>query len=161
AAAGAARGRIEGHRRCRLVVRQQALADAQAGAGVIEDGAAAETADGLVIGQDDTGEGRLLPASSRMAPPWSAKPFVIVRSATARLTPPLRSKTRLAALPLMLSLSAPGPSMSRFLVMASSPVASVMVCPLRLGSKAIVSPELALASTARRVPLEPSSAALV
>lgn len=39
---------------------------------------------------------------------------------------PLMSKTRLALLPLMVSLLAPGPSISRLLVMSSSPLVSVM-----------------------------------
>jgi hypothetical protein len=70
------------------------------------------------------------------------------------VTPPLMSKTRLWWLPLTASWSAPGPSMSRFLVMASSLV-SVMVWPRRLSSKTIWSPSWAAAMAARR---EPSAA---
>ena len=64
----------------------------------------------------------------------------------------LTLKTRLWLLPLMASRPAPGPSMSRLLLIASSPLVSVIVWPLRLGAKTIVSPLLASLIVSRRDP---------
>src|SRR5262249_56731501 len=61
-------------------------------------------------------------------------------------------KTRLAPLPLTASLFAPSPSMSRFVVIANCPLVRVIVCPLRLLAKLIVSPLLATAMAARSEP---------
>src|SRR5262245_17818177 len=60
----------------------------------------------------------------------------------------------------MVSWLAPGPWIVRFLVMASSPLVSVIVWPTRLGEKTMVSPLWAAAISARRVPA-PVSLALV
>ena len=68
------------------------------------------------------------------------------------VSPPLMSKTRFALLPLMASKLAPGPSMSRLLLNASSPLVSVMVWPSRVGAKTIVSPLPAALIAARREP---------
>jgi hypothetical protein len=68
------------------------------------------------------------------------------------VTPPLMSKTRLISLPLMASRLAPGPSMSRLLVIASWSLVRVMVWPARLEAKTIVSPLLAAAMVSRRDP---------
>ena len=81
-----------------------------------------------------------------------ARPFVIVIPAMVEVTPALMSKTRLAWLPLTVSCFAPGPSMSRLLVMASSPPVSVMVWPRRLGEKLMVSPLWAAAISPRSEP---------
>jgi len=69
----------------------------------------------------------------------SARPWEIIRPAMVTTLPLLMSKTRLASLPLMVSWLAPGPSMSRLLVIASSPLVRVIVWPFRLGSKTMVS----------------------
>ena len=77
------------------------------------------------------------------------------------VAPLLTSKTRLAELPLMVNWLAPGPSMSRFLVISSAPLFSAIVWPTSLWSKTMVDPGLAAPISVRSVPLEPSSAALV
>src|SRR5262249_51969903 len=69
---------------------------------------------------------RVLP-TFKIPPPSvpEAKPFSIVRPAMVTATGFwfwLTSKTRLAWLPLMASMPAPGPSMSRLWVIASSPL---------------------------------------
>src|SRR5262245_11944910 len=95
---------------------------------------------------------RLAPVSSRMPPPWSALPCVIVRP--ERLTAWLfvMSKTRLEPLPLMASRPAPGPWMARLFLIVSWPLVSVIVWPLTPGSKTIVSPLLAWAMVSRSDP---------
>src|SRR5262245_56209712 len=95
---------------------------------------------------------RLVPAPLRMPPPWSADPWVMVRPARVTVSLLLMSKTRLASLPLTAKRLAPGPSMSRFLLIASSPLVSVIVWPLRLGAKRMVSPLRALVIAARSDP---------
>src|SRR5262245_22559505 len=84
-----------------------------------------------------------------------ARPFSIVRPAMVTATGFwfwLTLKTRLALLPLMASKLAPGPSMSRLLLIASSSLVSVIVWPLRLGAKTMLSPLLARPIASRREP---------
>src|SRR5262245_222232 len=80
-----------------------------------------------------------LPALS-MPPPVSAFPLAMVRPSRVTLVVlPVMSKTRLAELPLMVRLLAPGPAMIRFLLMDSSPSLKVMG-PERPGWKMIAAP---------------------
>src|SRR5262245_11473351 len=81
-----------------------------------------------------------------------ARPSVIVIPAMVTVTPPLMSKTRLVLLPLMVRRLAPGPSISRLLVIANSPLVSAMVWPARLGAKLMVSPLWARAISPRSEP---------
>ena len=79
----------------------------------------------------------MAPASLRMPPPprvGSSTPLPPVTLPSAMVTPSmvtvapsLMSKTRPASLPLTVSLSAPGPSMFRLVVIANSPLVSVML----------------------------------
>src|SRR5262249_57271100 len=74
----------------------------------------------------------------------------MVRPAMVTVAPAPTSKTRLALLPLTVSLAAPGPSMVMLLVRFSWPPVKVMV-PCRLGAKAMTAPEvLSAAATAAR-----------
>ncbi len=66
--------------------------------------------------------------------------------------PSLMSNTREVSLPLTASLSAPGPSMSRLFLISSWSLISVMVWPLRLEAKTMVSPSLALLIVSRSEP---------
>src|SRR5262245_31615865 len=103
------------------------------------------------------------PALARTGELPLARPSAIVIPAMVTVRPALMSKTRLAWLPLTVSWFAPGPSMSRFLVMANSPPISVMVWPARLGAKSMVSPLWAAAISPRSEPSPraPVSRALV
>ena len=74
------------------------------------------------------------------------------RPARVAVTLPRMSKTRLVSLPLMVRLAAPGPSMSRLFLIASSSLVRAMVWPLRPGAKAIVSPSWAWPIASRREP---------
>ena len=65
---------------------------------------------------------------------------MIVSPETLTVASPLTSKTRLAPLPLTVKLWGPNPSMSRFLFTTSSPLVNVMVLPVSLWEKTIVSP---------------------
>ena len=76
---------------------------------------------------------RVEPASLRTPPPprvaFSSPvtlPLATVKSVRVTVAPLLTSKTRLAWLPLTVSLSAPGPSMVRLCVMSNCPLVSVM-----------------------------------
>src|SRR5271157_4653851 len=100
---------------------------------------------------------RVAPASLRIPPPPSASPDVpaenvwplaIVRLARVTVAPLPISKTRLALLPLMVSLSAPGPLMFRLLVIFSSPSVSLMVSWLGRANTIVSAP---LAIPARNV----------
>src|SRR5262249_34955377 len=117
--------------------------------------AGAGIADDLIVVQDVVGERQDAEIQDRTARSGElplARPSVIVIPAMVTVTPPLISKMRLASLPLTVSWFAPGPSMSRFLVMASSPLVSVMVWPRRLGAKLMVSPLWAAAISPRSEP---------
>ena len=76
----------------------------------------------------------------------------MVSPAIVTATPPLTWKARRAWSPLTVSRAAPGPSMSRLLVMGSSPLVSVMVLSRIDGAKMIVSPLRAAVIAARRDP---------
>src|SRR5262245_38033014 len=89
-----------------------------------------------------------LPALS-MPPPAAAVPFVVVRLLIVTVFPALTAKTRLALLPLTVSRSWPRPSMVTLVVTASWPLVSLIVRPLRLLSKRIVSPLPAAPRSAR------------
>ena len=64
----------------------------------------------------------------------------------------------------MARLFAPGPAMVTFWAMVivpkpGSPQSRVMVCPVRLGAKTMMSPAAAAPISVRRLPADPSSAA--
>src|SRR5262249_57011435 len=85
----------------------------------------------------------------KMPPPWSLTPLVMVRPDSVTAAELLvMSKTRLALLPLTCTGLAAGLSMSRLLLMASSPLVSVMVWPWTRPSKRILSPLAAAAMVA-------------
>jgi len=85
---------------------------------------------------------------------------VIVKSSIVTAAPALTAKTLLALLPLTVRLSWPSPAMVTLLVTFSWPLVRLMVWPLRLLSKRIVSPSAAAPRTARSEP-GPLSPALV
>src|SRR5262245_36927819 len=66
------------------------------------------------------------------------------------------SKIRLEPLPLMASRPAPGPWMLRPFLIVSWPLVSVIVWPVRLEAKTMVSPLLAWAMVSRRDPFSGS-----
>src|SRR5512135_3235285 len=97
----------------------------------------------------------------------SARPWAIVTSVMVTSTPvPEMSKMRKLGVPLaedllMVSRSSPRPTMTRLLVMASSPLISVIVRPASLGAKVIVlvgSPLVLAVTIAARSELGPLSA---
>src|SRR5262245_30211673 len=81
----------------------------------------------------------------------------MVRPAMVTVAPEPTSKTRLALLPLTVSLAAPGPLMVMLLVRRNWPPVRVRV-PCRLGAKAMTAPEVlsAAATAARNEPGTPS-----
>ena len=72
-----------------------------------------------------------------------ALPLAMVRPAMVAVVPGLTSKTRLALLPLTVSLAAPGPLMVMFWVRMSWPLVRPMV-PCRLGAKLMTAPDCAV-----------------
>ena len=104
----------------------------------------------------------MAPASLAMPPPRpsATRPLAMVRPAMVTVAPPWMSKTRLVLWPLTVSWPALGHSMSRLLLMTSSPLVSVMVWPASLPAKWMVSPLWAAAISARSEP-EPLSRLLV
>src|SRR5262249_5882678 len=92
--------------------------------------------------------------------PAAALPLAIVSLSMVTVAPALTVKTRLAPLPLTVNLLAPRPSMVTLVVTLSGPVISLIVAPLRLLSKRIVSPLPAEPRAARSEP-GPLSPALV
>jgi hypothetical protein len=96
-----------------------------------------------------------VPAFS-MPPPLSARPLVIVKRSIPAVTPAAMLNTRLWLLPLIVSWSAPSPTMSRLALIANSPLVKVMVWPTRLASKTIMSPSPAPRMASRSEP-EPLS----
>lgn len=76
---------------------------------------------------------------------------MIVKPAIVTLRPEVvTSKTRLEPPPLIVSSSAPGPSISRLVLIASSPLVKTIVLPSSLLAKLIVSPLAAVAMAAQR-----------
>ncbi len=88
-------------------------------------------------------------------PPYSEKVSATVSPVMDAVTPfSILNATR-RSLPLTVKMPAPGPSMSRFWVISSSPLVSVMV-PVTLLANAMVSPGLAVLIVARNDPAPPS-----
>ena len=80
--------------------------------------------------------------------PINTPPFLMVTPEMATM-PPVTLKTRLALLPLMARLTAPGPAIDNSLLITSSPLVRTMV-PVTL--KSIVSPGAAEAIACRSEP---------
>ena len=89
-----------------------------------------------------------------MPPPESKEltPFATVRPSMVTVLPGLTSNTRLCKLPSTARLFAPGPLMVTSLSTFSSPLVSVILCPLSDESKLIVSPSFASTSAWRSEP---------
>ena len=126
-----------------LIAEERAADEAQAGAGLVVDGAAEGVAIGVSEGfvarertlvDDEAGTGL-----DQEAPPALAEPPVRVSPESVTAALPLMSNTRPAPPPLIVRLEAPRPSMSRLLFTTSSP-ARVMVWPLSFLENAMVSP---------------------
>ena len=87
-----------------------------------------------------------------MPPPCRARPFAIVKFSMVDATPEETVKTFWVPPPLTVSLLAPRPSTVRFTPIVSGPEVSVIVSPLRLLAKLIVSPLAAVVMAARSEP---------
>ena len=93
------------------------------------------------------------PPSLYRPPPFPVvEPSVMVRPLKLAVTPPSTWNTRLAPPPLTVSLLAPSPSIVTFTPIVSGPEFSVIVSPLRLLAKLIVSPLEAVVMAARSEP---------
>ena len=76
-----------------------------------------------------------------MPPPCTAKPCEMVSPAIVTFAPDLTmSKTRLVSLPLTVRFAAPSPWISKLLLIASSPLVSVIVWPARDEANRTLSP---------------------
>ena len=119
-----------------LVVGEDRVDDGQRTAGLVEDRRRPRASLPVppadhVVGQDAVGHDLSLPRLS-IPPPCTAKPCEMVSPAIVTFAPGLTmSKTRLVSLPLTVRFAAPSPSISRLLLMASSPLVSVIVWPAR------------------------------
>src|SRR5438309_11260091 len=89
-----------------------------------------------------------------MPPPYrpEAEPLMMLRPEIPALAPSLTWKTRLAWLASTARLVGPGPLMLTILFTISSPLVSVIDCPLSEESKLIVSSLCASASALRKEP---------
>src|SRR6478672_8246302 len=89
-----------------------------------------------------------------MPPPYrpEAEPLTMLKPEISALAPSLTWKTRLAWLASTAKLFGPGPLMLTILFTTSSPLASVIVCPLSEESKLIASSLWASASACRNEP---------
>ena len=97
------------------------------------------------------------PAPDFVAPPVIVRPVSVTVSASVALT----LKTPDSPPPLIVMPGAPPPSTVTLVVIVSSEPLSVIVCPDSSGAKVMTSPECALVSAWRSVPVEPSSEAEV